>query len=97
MSSAAHLGAVPTAVPRGCELADVFARYGDAYLREHRLRPARYKAMAAIRACGTALLGGHREWCDGCGFERYLYHSCRNRHCRAPTGMDALSLPTFIA
>ena len=45
--------------------------------------------MAAIRACRTAVLGGHREWCDGCGFERYLYHSCRNRHCRAPTGMDA--------
>jgi hypothetical protein len=81
MSSAAHQGAAPTAASGGCELSDVFARYGDAYLREHRLRPARYKALAAIRACRTALLGGHREWCDGCGFERYLYHSCRNRHC----------------
>jgi len=81
MSSAAQQGAAATAASGGCELADVFARYGDAYLHERRLRPARYKAMMAIRACRTALLGGHREWCDSCGFERYLYHSCRNRHC----------------
>jgi hypothetical protein len=26
-------------------------------------------------------LGGHREWCERCGFERFVYHSCRNRHC----------------
>ena len=31
--------------------------------------------------CRTAALGGHREWCPGCGYERYRYHSCRNRHC----------------
>ena len=39
------------------------------------------KAARAIVACRTAALGGQREWCDGCGFQRYLYHSCRNRHC----------------
>lgn len=80
MSFAAQFGAAPTAAS-GCELAAVFARYGDAYLREHRLRSAQYKAVLAIRACRTAVLGGHRDWCDSCGFERYLYHSCRNRHC----------------
>jgi hypothetical protein len=26
-------------------------------------------------------LGGHRAWCAACGYERYVYHSCRNRHC----------------
>jgi len=26
-------------------------------------------------------LGGHVECCDRCGGLRYLYHSCRNRHC----------------
>ena len=31
--------------------------------------------------CRTPALGGHREWCPQCGHERYLYHSCRNRHC----------------
>jgi hypothetical protein len=31
--------------------------------------------------CRTAALGGHREWCSQCGYQRYFYHSCRNRHC----------------
>jgi hypothetical protein len=26
-------------------------------------------------------LGGHRDWCQQCGYERFVYHSCRNRHC----------------
>jgi len=26
-------------------------------------------------------LGGHRLWCERCGYQRYVYHSCRNRHC----------------
>ena len=63
------------------ELADVFARYGDAYQETHPVRPSQAKVMRAIVACRTALLGGRREWCQRCGFERYLYHSCRNRHC----------------
>jgi len=58
MSSAAHPGAAPTAACGGCELADVFARYGDAYLRGRRLRPARYKAVLAKpqrrRCCSSA-------------------------------------------
>jgi len=64
-----------------CELADIFQRYGDAYDQHHPMTPAQRKAMAAIRNCRTPVLGGHREWCERCGFERYTYHSCRNRHC----------------
>lgn len=79
MSAAAT--AAPTAVPRGCELADVFSRHYDAYLATRQVRPVQRKIAAAIRRCRTAALGGHREWCEQCGFERYLYHSCRNRHC----------------
>ena len=37
--------------------------------------------MQQIINCRTAILGGHRQWCGRCGFQRYLYHSCRNRHC----------------
>ena len=37
--------------------------------------------MHAIEACRTAQLGGHAEHCPTCGFERYAYNSCRNRHC----------------
>lgn len=64
-----------------CELADIVRRYADGYQRTHRLSPARYKALWAIRNCRTAVLGGHREYCDACGYETYRYHSCRNRHC----------------
>lgn len=37
--------------------------------------------MRAITACRTEALGGHIAQCDACGAQRYLYHSCRNRHC----------------
>ena len=63
------------------ELAEVFDRYGDAYQRQHRLRPAQRKVVRAIRCCRTAALGGQCDWCSQCGFLRYVYHSCRNRHC----------------
>jgi hypothetical protein len=63
------------------ELASVFARHGAAYQAARRLVPVQYRAMAAIQACRTAALGGHVERCDACGWLRYHYHSCRNRHC----------------
>jgi len=63
------------------ELADILNRYGDAYLRDHYLRSSQLKVVHAIRSCRTAALGGHCEWCSRCGFTRYAYHSCRNRHC----------------
>jgi hypothetical protein len=80
---------MPTAVPTStapaasasCELADVFRRYGAAYTQTHRLSPTQRKVVLAISRCRTAALGGHREWCPACGYERYTYHSCRNRHC----------------
>jgi hypothetical protein len=80
---------MPIVVPRStaaaetssCELADVFRRYGEVYQRTHPVTPAQRKAIWAITHCRTAALGGHREWCPACGFERYAYHSCRNRHC----------------
>lgn len=37
--------------------------------------------MHAIEAGRTAQCGGHAAHCPSCGFERYAYHSCRNRHC----------------
>jgi len=80
---------MPIAVPAStapaeassCELADVFRRYGEAYQKTHPLTPVQRKAVWAIMHCRSPVLGGHREWCPACGFERYTYHSCRNRHC----------------
>jgi Putative transposase/Transposase zinc-binding domain len=70
------------APPRpACELADVVRRYGTAYRRARRLPYSQHRVLNAIERCRTAALGGHREWCAQCGFERYAYNSCRNRHC----------------
>jgi Putative transposase/Transposase zinc-binding domain len=64
-----------------CELADIVRLYGPAYRSAHCLPLAHLKVLQAIESCRTAALGGHRECCAACGFERYAYHSCRNRHC----------------
>jgi len=80
MPSAVPLSTAP-AETASWELADIFRQYGEAYQTTHPLTPAQRKAVWAITHCRTAALGGHREWCPTCGFERYAYHSCRNRHC----------------
>src|SRR3984957_1921047 len=64
-----------------CELADIVRQYGDAFRRAHGLPLSHLKVLRAIETCRTAALGGHRERCASCGFERYAYNSCRNRHC----------------
>ena len=64
-----------------CELADIVRRYGPAYRDARRLPLAHLKVLRAIETCRTAALGGHRESCAQCGFERLAYNSCRNRHC----------------
>jgi hypothetical protein len=88
------------------ELADIFRQHGQAFLATHRI-PARHrKVMRQIINCRTAALGGHRQWCARCGFQRYLYHSCRNRHCpkcqtaakeawRAARQLELLPVPYF--
>ena len=63
------------------EVADIFRHYGDAYRHAHPMPPAHQKVRHDIVACRTAQLGGHAEQCPHCGFERYAYNSCRNRHC----------------
>lgn len=72
----------PGARPRcACELADIIHHYGSAYRAAHRLPLAQLKVLQAIESCRTAVLGGHREYCAQCDFERFAYNSCRNRHC----------------
>ena len=64
-----------------CELADIVRAYGNVFRRTHTLSRPQLKVLRAIETCRTAALGGHRERCAACGFERYAYNSCRNRHC----------------
>lgn len=47
------------------------------------LRLGRQQARVVhhLVACRTGELGGHLEECDQCGYARFAYHSCRDRHC----------------
>lgn len=63
------------------DVAAIFCRYGDQYCQNHRLSPEQFKVLNLIKICRTSALGGHLEQCDGCGFQRPAYNSCRNRHC----------------
>lgn len=63
------------------EVADILRLYGEAYQQTHYLSPTQQRVMQAIVECRTARLGGHAETCPQCGFERYAYNSCGNRHC----------------
>jgi Putative transposase/Transposase zinc-binding domain len=67
--------------PPQWEVADIFRLYGATYCRAHPVPLSHQKVMRALEACRTAQLGGHAEHCPACGFERYAYNSCRNRHC----------------
>lgn len=73
-------GAPPPATAQA-DLADVFRRYGPAWLQAHPVPLRHRKVMQAIATCRTAAQGGRRQWCPACGYERYVYFSCRNRHC----------------
>ena len=57
-------------------LAEIVRTHGDAYRRTHRLATVQIRALRAIAACRTALLGGRRETCDHCGATRLTFNSC---------------------
>jgi hypothetical protein len=54
---------------------------GDELLRHGRLSMGQRKVLTAFVRCRTPALGGHLDVCEGCGFERPSYNSCRDRHC----------------
>ena len=63
------------------ELADIVHAHGAAFRAAHTLCSVQHRALTAIERCRTAALGGELLACDACGDRRYVYHSCRNRHC----------------
>lgn len=73
------------------EVADIFARFGDAYRQAHKgsLSLSQLKVMSAIQSCRTAMLGGHVEGCTKCDHTKIAYNSCRNRHCPKCQGAAA--------
>lgn len=62
-------------------LGDIFRAHGEAYRKSHVLSEPQRKAMRAIEACRTPVLGGRLDVCDNCDFQDVVYNSCRNRHC----------------
>lgn len=67
----------------GAELrvVDVLRRVTSELLREDRLGPEQRRLLSSIRDCRTPALGGEVLVCPQCGFEKEVFHSCRNRHC----------------
>jgi hypothetical protein len=64
-------------------LADIVTVHGDGYLQEfgNRMLPSHRRALTDIAACRTESMGGHVDECQECGYQLYLYHSCKNRSC----------------
>jgi len=65
------------------DLAEVFDRYGPAYLDKYgpAMLPSHRRAMQDIVRCRTEAMGGQVFCCSNCGRMHYVYHSCRNRNC----------------
>ena len=65
------------------EVADIVRTAGPQFrLRYWRaLTWPQIKVLNAIVRCRTAVLGGHRDQCDHCGYQATWFNSCRNRHC----------------
>lgn len=63
------------------EVADIFNKYGQDYRQNNFLSGQQSRAMRHIETCRTAVLGGHIEACNACGFTQHAYNSCRDRHC----------------
>jgi hypothetical protein len=58
------------------DLAEVLARFGPAYLAQHRLSATQAKVWRAIGACRTEALGGHLESCDSSGRSSFAWPTC---------------------
>lgn len=67
--------------PASLEVADIFGTHGAVYQAHHQMSDRQRKVMRAIVQCRTAVLGGHLDVCQDCGYSRPSYNSCRDRHC----------------
>jgi hypothetical protein len=63
------------------ELADIVRQHRPALESRLRLNRQQRRVLTDIAQCRTAVLGGHLDTCQSCGYERPSYNSCRNRHC----------------
>jgi hypothetical protein len=59
---------------------------------KHQLPPQQWRVLRAILACRTPELGGHLFQCSNCSTQRFVPHSCRNRHCPTCQGANGYAL-----
>ena len=64
-------------------------QYGALFLATAILCPTVRRVLQRLMVCRTEELGGHKEVCDGCGYEGPIYNSCGNRHCPTCQGAAA--------
>lgn len=66
------------------EVADVFRAHARDFLKSFGrvVSSAERLVLRALIACRTAVLGGHSYTCsEKCGYRRFAYKPCGNRHC----------------
>jgi len=63
------------------EVADILRAHGEAYATRSPVSASQGAVIRHLSACRTAALGGHVDACNGCGYLRVSYNSCRDRHC----------------
>jgi hypothetical protein len=63
------------------DIADIVRDHRAALESVSSLSPQQKRVLTDIAQCRTAILGGHLDHCQDCGYERPSYNSCRNRHC----------------
>lgn len=63
------------------EIAAIFNKFSQTYIKSHNPPTHLLKVINAITKCRTKALGGHKEKCNRCGYNKISYNSCRNRHC----------------
>lgn len=71
------------------EVADIVRLAGDRVRQSRAFSREQERALSDIVRCRTAALGGHKDVCRECGFERPAYNSCRNRHCPKCQALEA--------
>jgi len=65
-------------------VADIFRAHAWQFIQTYGsvVSSAKKKVLRALVACRTAALGGHHFTCsEECGYERFAYKPCGNRHC----------------
>ncbi len=62
-------------------LGTLFLAYGKDFIKRFPQSDDGYKTINLIKACRTAILGGHLHKCSDCGYCKPMYNSCRCRFC----------------